>query len=93
MGEVDYVVSIAGRRKTERVVHVNLLKIYLTRESEMESVLKLKVMMLVAIADNKGDSLFLQHVVLDYLEVEQVRQLMQLFMEYREVFSYNPGNT
>lgn len=57
VGEVDYVVSTLDRRKTKRVIHVNLLKKYLTRDSDIESAVNVNVVMSVGIAD-KYDCVF-----------------------------------
>src|SRR5688572_32992923 len=45
LGEVDYVVSTPDRRKTKRVVHVNLLKKFVVRKEEEDQLPEVNVVM------------------------------------------------
>jgi hypothetical protein len=93
LGEVDYVISTPDRRKIKRVVHVNLLKRYLSREMAEELMPNVNVVLSGKDATTTHDKVLLPDVLLDHLTVHQRQQLMTMLHEFQHVFGEQPGRT
>ena len=91
LGEVDYFISTADRRKAKRIVHVNLLRKFLTRPSVSQVSPVALVGSSVSVQDNCDDQFWL--VNLDHLQLEQRGQLTTLLDRYRPIFSDTPCRT
>jgi hypothetical protein len=101
---VDYVVSFPGSRKSERVLHANLLRKYVERTEFVEPV-PVGVVSCVADFDNNDDELCpslldtpvicdLDKLVLqklNHLSPDQAVQLQVLVCSFADVFSDKPG--
>jgi transposase InsO family protein len=85
LGEVDYVISTPDRRKTRRVVHVNLMKRFIPRNVPL-----LPVASVLSCSDvpNKFVS-----VSMDHLQLQQRDDLTSLLDAYRTIFDDKPGRT
>jgi hypothetical protein len=90
LGEVDYLVGTPDRRKTKRVVHVNLMKKYLTRQSD--SVMEDSGMH-VLVSDVNNDKSFLDDVDMLHLSQSQIDDLTHVLCQFQSVFSDKPGRT
>jgi len=103
LGPVDYVISTPDRRKTLRVCHVNLLKVYRERDKEFFSgkseVVNVDTSINVGVVDGVSDcsswstSEVNPDEVFKNLVGEQRTQLESLLSEFSEVFSDKPGRT
>jgi len=88
IGEVDYVVRTPDRRKSRRVVHVNLLKKYIARVTDTPTPIAIVTLAGQVLRDGKFCS-----VSLDHLELEQRGQLPSLLVQFKDVFDDKPGRT
>jgi len=93
LGEVDYLVGTPDRRKTKRVVHVNLMKRYLTRQTEDVLLVVNEPEMHVLVSDSSNSESFLQNVKMDHLNQHQIDDLTNVLCKFQSVFSDTPGQT
>jgi len=96
--EVDYVIATPHRGKTKRVIHVNLLKKFVSRDEvlvEPGSVSELVAVNLISNVEsnNAVSSVTVSDVSLSHLEDDQQVQLRQLLVRYADVFSDVSGKT
>ena len=90
LGEVDYLVGTPDRRKTKRVVHVNLMKRYLARQSEHVLVVTDEP---VLVSDTGNSKAFLDNINMDHLNQSQIDDLTHVLCNFQSVFSDMPGKT
>ena len=86
LGEVDYVISTPDRRKTRRVVHVNLMKRFIPRN--VTPLLPVASVFTCSDVHNKFVS-----VSMDHLQLQQRDDLTSLLNAYRTIFDDKPGRT
>ena len=92
LGPVDYVVSTPDRRKSQRVVHVNLMKRYITRDSlSTNDSLGVSNVLNVNICDNSIS--FVDQFDLKHLNESQRHDLLTVLFAFESVFSNKPGKT
>ena len=103
VGPVDYVIATPDRRKTQRICHVNMLKLYIERESKFTQTCVANIgsgtdtiQGLTDPATNDfgpcatdTDTDF----VLSHLEPERREQLQQLLSSFTDIFQDRPGRT
>jgi len=82
------VVRTPDRRKSRRVVHVNLLKKYIARVTDTPSPIAIVTVAGQVLRDGQFSS-----VSLDHLELEQRGQLSSLLVQFKDVFDDKPGRT
>lgn len=95
LGPVDYLISTPDRRRNKRVVHVNLMKRYNLRESDGLTVGENGAQVLVVDTDDGVmNNVDVEHV-LDNCELDLHcgRELKQLLLSFKHVFSVVPGRT
>lgn len=92
LGEVDYLISTPDRRKAQRVVHVNLMKRYVTREVDCSEPDTVNVVCPV-VHDTQVKLSLLNDVVTEHLDETQARELKSLLSDFESVFSDRPGTT
>jgi serine protease inhibitor ecotin len=91
LGPVDYLVATPDRRKSKRVVHVNLMRKY---ESRIDCVPPLDVGLVVPACVNVSAAPKLEEVVADSpLDCVQRVELLELLGTFEGVFSDVPGKT
>ncbi|PGH37145.1 MAG: hypothetical protein CRN43_22895 [Candidatus Nephrothrix sp. EaCA] len=88
IGEVDYVVSTPDRRKSRRVVHVKLLKKYITRFTDTPAPISIVTVAGQILRDGQFSS-----DSLDHLELEQRGQLSSLLVQFKNLFDDKLGRT
>ena len=99
---MDYVISMPDTRKKKHVVHVNLLKKFISRDEvpvgpsvdSVDDAEPLLGNLVTPVVDNhvvSSASVF--DVSLSHLETDQQEQLRQLLVRYADVFSDVPGKT
>src|SRR5688572_31131885 len=93
LGEVDYLVGTPDRRKTKRVVHVNLMKRYLPRQGEKVMVVDIEPETHVLVTDTSTPTSFLESVNMDHLNQSQIDDLTNVLCKFQYVFSDMPGKT
>jgi len=98
LNEVDYVIATPDRRKTKRVIHVNLLKKFVSRDEvpvETGSASESVAVNLISNVESNNVvySVTVSDVSLSHLEDDRQVQLRQLLVRYADVFSDVPGKT
>src|SRR6218665_4000891 len=88
IGEIDYVVRSPDRRKSRRVVHVNLLEKYISRVTDTPSPIAIVTVAGQVLRDGQFFSVSLDHLVL-----VQRGQLSSLLVQFKDVFDDKPGRT
>src|SRR6218665_362087 len=86
IGEVNYVVRTPDRRKSRRVIHVNLLKKNIARVTDTPSPISI-----VTVAGQVLRGGQFSFVSLDHLDLEQRGQLSSLVVQFNNVFEDKPG--
>ena len=86
--KLDYVVRTPDRRKSRRVVHVNLLKKYISRVADTPAPIAVVTVAGQVCRDGQFSS-----VSLDHVELEQRGQLSSLMVQFKDVFDDKPGRT
>src|ERR1043165_2030263 len=93
LGEVDYLVGTPDRRKTKRVVHVNLMKRYLARQSEQVLLVNDDADVHVLISETDKSETFLEEINMNHLSQNQVDDLTHVLLKFQSVFNDIPGKT
>ena len=88
IGEVNYVVRTPDRRKSRRVINVNLLKKNIARVTDTPSPIAIVTVAGQEHRDGQFSSVFLNH-----FELEQRGQLSSLLVQFNDVFDDKPVRT
>ena len=101
VGQVDYWIEMPDKRKSSRLLHVNLLKRYKERDAKftqcvsVDPVVSVPVQLTdeVSIDCGPDTSSVVDDFQLDHLSDDQRPELSQLLNEFSSVFSDQPGRT
>lgn len=101
VGPVDYLIGTPDRRKTQRICHANMLKLYVERDPKFKQsllntcVTDVEERVLDPVTNDLGPSAMDVDTgfVLDHLEPVRKQQLQKLLASFTDIFQDRPGKT